>query len=104
MLYVPDLPLHCISHKLTHTLVNVKTGEFEWCGSKRQPAAGWHAYPGGEQPQPAGHDAHRGSASAAGCRRLFGHAHVRRIRPTKDDQRGGETPLDSYYIFFSEVA
>lgn len=63
-------------HQLTRTLVDVQTGEFERCSSKRRTTAGWHAYPRGEQPQPAGDDAHRGSASAPGCRRLPGHAGV----------------------------
>lgn len=54
----------------------LKTGEFHWCSSKRRPTAGRHAYPGGEQPQSAGDDAHRGCPSAACCRRLPWHAGV----------------------------
>ena len=76
--------LNCLS------LVDVQTGELKWSSSQRCPAAGWHADPGGEQPQPAGDDAHGGSAGAACCGRLSVHAGVWRVRPKQSGSCGGE--------------
>lgn len=56
--------------------VDVQTGEFKRRSSTRRPTAGGNANPGGEQPQPAGDDAHRGRASAQICGRLSEYAGV----------------------------
>lgn len=79
-----------LSRHIYVSFVFIQTGEFSWRSSKRWPTAGWHAYPGGEQPQLAGNDAHRGCTRAAGCGRLSQHAGVRWLRSTKGDLRGGK--------------